>query len=236
MKEFEKCIFGIERKNSFMASKDPSYVPEKAISGKQAFRLYDTYGFPLELTIELAEEKGYIVDQEGFNVAFREHQEISKAKAVYAKGGLTEQSEIATKYHTATHVMLAGLRKMFGTSTEQKGSNITDERLRFDFNLDHKMTEEEISELENFVNDVIARKIDVVKTEMPFNKAIEDGAYGVLKVEDENQVVSIYTIGGVDKQICGGPHVKNTGELGKFKIKKEESSSSGVRRIKAVLE
>ncbi len=236
MKEFEKCIFGIERKNSFMASKDPSYVPEKAISGKQAFRLYDTYGFPLELTIELAEEKGYSVDQDGFNVAFREHQEISKAKAVSAKGGLTEQSEIATKYHTATHVMLAGLRKMFGTSTEQKGSNITDERLRFDFNLDHKMTEEEIKELENFVNDVIARKIDVVKTEMPFNKAIEDGAYGVLKVEDENQVVSIYTIGGVDKQICGGPHVKNTGELGKFKIKKEESSSSGVRRIKAVLE
>ena len=235
IKEFEKCIIGIERKNAFMSAKDPSFVPETSISGKQAFRLYDTYGFPLELTIELAEEKNFTVDVEGFNLAFREHQEISKAKAQSAKGGLTEQSETTTKYHTATHIMLAGLRKMFGTSTEQKGSNITDERLRFDFNCDHKLTDEELKTLEDFVNVVIAKKIDVVRTEMPFNKAIEDGAYGVLKVDDENQVVSIYTIDGVDKQICGGPHVKNTGDLGTFKIKKEESSSSGVRRIKAVL-
>ncbi|MBR2614704.1 MAG: alanine--tRNA ligase [Clostridia bacterium] len=235
MKEFDKCIIGMERKNAFMAQKDPNYIPETVISGKQAFRLYDTFGFPLELTKELAEEKGLTVDEVGFNDAFKEHQEKSKAQAVSAKGGLTEQTEITTNYHTATHIMLAGLRKMFGTSTEQKGSNITEERLRFDFNLDHKMTAEELKELEDFVNDVIERKIDVVKTEEPYNKAVSEGAYGVFTAESDDQIVSIYTIDGVDKQICGGPHAKNTGDLGKFIIKKEESSSSGVRRIKAVL-
>ena len=157
MKEFDKCIIGMERKNAFMSSKDPAYVPEKEISGKQAFRLYDTFGFPLELTVELAGEKGLTVDEKGFNEAFKAHQELSKAQAQAAKGGLTEQTDTTIKYHTATHVMLAGLRKMFGTQTEQKGSNITEERLRFDFNCDHKMTPEELKELENFVNDVIAK-------------------------------------------------------------------------------
>ena len=131
--------------------------------------------------------------------------------------------------------MLAGLRKMFGTETEQKGSNITEERLRFDFNCDHKMTEEELKTLENFVNDVIARKIDVVKTEEVYKTAVETGAYGVFNADSDDQVVTVFTIDGVDRQICGGPHVKNTGELGTFIIKKEESSSSGVRRIKAIL-
>ena len=236
IKEFDKCIVGIERKNAFMKEKDSNYVPETQISGKQAFRLYDTFGFPLELTIELAEEKGLTVDQDGFNEAFKHHQEISKAQAQSAKGGLTEQSEQAIKYHTATHIMLAGLRKMFGDKTEQKGSNITEERLRFDFNCDHKMTDEEIASLQNFVNDVIQKSIDVVKTEEPYNKAVSEGAYGVFQADSPDQVVSIYTIDGVDKQICGGPHVKNTSELGKFIIKKEESSSAGVRRIKAVLQ
>ncbi|MBQ7348982.1 MAG: alanine--tRNA ligase, partial [Clostridia bacterium] len=231
MKEFDKCITGIERKNMFMKSKDPNYVPETVVSGKQAFRLYDTYGFPLELTVELAKDLGFNVDVDGFEEAFRHHQEISKAQASAAKGGLTEQTETTTKYHTATHIMLAGLRKMFGTGTEQKGSNITEERLRFDFNLDHKMTDEELAELENFVNGVIAKSIDVVKSEVPYNKAIELGAYGVFTPTSNTQPVTIYTIDGVDVQICGGPHVKNTGELGTFKIKKEESSSSGVRRI-----
>ena len=235
MKEFDKCIIGMERKNAFMAQKDPNYIPETVISGKQAFRLYDTFGFPLELTKELAEEKGLTVDEVGFNDAFKEHQEKSKAQAVSAKGGLTEQTEITTNYHTATHIMLAGLRKMFGTGTEQKGSNITEERLRFDFNCDHKMTEEELKTLENFVNEVIAKKIDVVKTEVPYKTAVEQGAYGVFNAESDDQIVSVYTIDGVDKQICGGPHVKNTAELGTFIIKKEESSSSGVRRIKAIL-
>ncbi len=235
MREFDKCITGMERKNAFMSQKDPSYVPETEINGKQAFRLYDTFGFPLELTIELASEKGITVDEKGFNEAYKAHQELSKAQALAAKGGLTEQSEKTIKYHTATHIMLAGLRKMFGNQTEQKGSNITEERLRFDFNLDHKMTAEELSELENFVNEVINKKIPVVKSELPYCKAIKEGAYGVFHADSEEQMVSIYTIEGVDKQICGGPHVENTGDLGAFKIKKEESSSSGVRRIKAVL-
>ena len=235
MKEFEKCLTGIERKNAFMSSKDPSYVPETEINGKQAFRLYDTFGFPLELTVELATERGFTVDEKGFNEAFKTHQEISKAQANSAKGGLAEQTEKTIAYHTATHIMLAGLRKMFGTGTEQKGSSITEERLRFDFNLDHKMTEDEIKELEKFVNDVINAKIDVVKTEVRYADAVSSGAYGVFNAESDDQMVTVYTIDGVDKQICGGPHVKNTGELGTFKIKKEESSSSGIRRIKAVL-
>lgn len=236
IKEFEKCVIGLERKNEFMSKSNPDYVPEKVISGKSAFRLYDTFGFPLELTEELAEERGFSVDKDGFNEAFKVHQEISKAQAQSAKGGLADRNEITVKYHTATHIMLAGLRKMFGTSTEQKGSNINNERMRFDFNCDHKMTDEELKNLENFVNDVIAKKIDVVRSELPYSQAVKDGAYGVFKADGDDQTVSVYTIGDVDKQICGGPHVNNTGELGKFKITKEESSSSGVRRIKAVLE
>lgn len=235
MKEFDKCITGIERKNQFMAQKDSSYVPESVISGKQAFRLYDTYGFPLELTSELAAEKGMTVDTEGFNEAFKAHQELSKAQAQAAKGGLTERNEITARYHTATHIMLAGLRKMFGDKTEQKGSNITEDRMRFDFNCDHKMTEEELKELQDFVNDVIARNIPVEREEIPYKKAVETGAYGVFHATGDDQIVTVYTIGDVDRQICGGPHAKTTGELGKFEITKEESSSSGVRRIKAVL-
>lgn len=235
MKEFDKCIVGIERKNQFMSQKDASYVPETVISGKQAFRLYDTYGFPLELTSELAAEKGMTVDVEGFNEAFKAHQELSKAQAQAAKGGLTERNEITARYHTATHIMLAGLRKMFGDKTEQKGSNITEDRMRFDFNCDHKMTEEELKELQDFVNDVIARNIPVEREEIPYNKAVETGAYGVFHATGDDQIVTVYTIGDVDRQICGGPHAKTTGELGKFEITKEESSSSGVRRIKAVL-
>ncbi len=235
MKEFDKCVTGIERKNAFMAAKDHAYVPETVISGKQAFRLYDTFGFPAELTTELAAERGLTVDEEGFKEAFKAHQELSKAQAAAAKGGLTERNEITARYHTATHIMLAGLRKMFGEKTEQKGSNINEERMRFDFNCDHKMTEEELKELEKFVNDAIDKKIDVVRTEEPYNKAVAEGAYGVFNPTSEDQLVSIYTIAGVDKQICGGPHAANTAELGHFEIVKEESSSSGVRRIKAVL-
>lgn len=236
IKEFDKCITGIERKNLFMSAKDSAYIPEMAIGGKAAFRLYDTFGFPIELTKELAEERGFTVDEAGFEQAFKEHQELSKAQAQAAKGGLTERNETTTKYHTATHIMLAGLRKMFGTETEQKGSNINEERMRFDFNLDHKMTEDEIKTLENFVNKVIEEKIDVIREEIPYSEAVKTGAYGVFKADSEDQLVTVYTIGSVDRQICGGPHVKNTSELGKFRITKEESSSSGIRRIKAVLE
>ena len=236
MKEFDKLVNGLIRKNEFMTAKDPAYVKETLLTGKQAFRLYDTFGFPLELTVELANEKGLTVDKEGFDACFKEHQEISKAQAQSAKGGLTERTEVTTKYHTATHIMLAGLRKMFGPHTEQKGSNINEERMRFDFNCDHKMTEEELKTLENFVNDAIKAEIDVTSEELPYNKAIAEGAYGVFTPTSDDQPVTVYTIGNVDKQICGGPHVKNTKELGHFRILKEESSSSGVRRIKAVLE
>ena len=236
IKEFDKTVTDIERKNAFMAQKDAAYVPETTISGKAAFRLYDTYGFPLELTEELAAERGFSVDKAGFDEAFKAHQELSKAQAAAAKGGLTARNEITTKYHTATHIMLAGLRKMFGDKTEQKGSNINEERLRFDFNCDHKMTDEELASLEKFVNDAVAAKIDVVRTEVPYSAATASGAYGVFHADSPDQIVSVYTIEGIDKQICGGPHVGNTSELGKFRIVKEESSSSGVRRIKAVLE
>ena len=236
MKEFEKLVTGIERKNEFMSKSDPSYVPQKEMAGKQAFRLYDTFGFPLELTVELAKERGLSVDEKGFEEAFKAHQELSRAQAAAAKGGLAERNEITARYHTATHIMLAGLRQMFGEKTEQKGSNITEERMRFDFNCDHKMTQEELKQLEDFVNGVIARGIDVVRTEEPYNKAVATGAYGVFNPAAPDEIVSIYTIAGVDRQICGGPHAKNTAELGKFKIVKEESSSSGVRRIKAVLQ
>ena len=231
-KEFNKVLFGIEKHKEF-AQKNGQIV-ENIISGKAAFRLYDTFGFPIELTEELAKERGYSVDVEGFNKCFEEHQEKSKAQAGTFKGGLQDNSEISARLHTATHIMLAGLRKMFGTDVYQKGSNITPERLRFDFNLDHKMTAEEIKELEDFVNSVIERKIDVTFEEVTLEEAQKQGALGTFG-DKYGEMVKVYTIEGVDKQICGGPHAANTGELHHFKIIKEESSSSGVRRIKAIL-
>ena len=234
-KEFEKVANGISRKNEFMSKQNPDYVPENIITGKQAFRLYETYGFPVEMTIEIATERGLEVDMQGYKAAFEEHQELARSVAAGVnKGGLASGGEAETAYHTATHIMLAGLRKMFGDKTVQHGSNITAERMRFDFNLDRKMTDEEIKELEKFVNDAIARKLDVKKVDMVYSEALRDGAYGIYN-GSENEVVSVYVIGDVDKQICGGPHVKNTGELGTFVIQKEQSSSSGIRRIKAVL-
>jgi len=233
MREFDKVVSGMVRKNEFMAKSNPAYVPEKTISGKSAFRLFDTFGFPLEITEEMAKERGLDVDKAGFEDAYKEHQELARTTSAGAfKGGLAEQNEITTKYHTATHLLLAGLRKMFGTGVEQKGSNITSERMRFDFNFDRPLTEEEIKKLEDFVNDAIARKIEVTREEMPFSEAKARGGYGVHKA-DENEAVSVYKIGDVDYQICGGPHVKNTAEIGKFKIVKEQSSSAGVRRIRA---
>ena len=234
-KEFEKVVNGIERKNQFMSQNNPNYVPETQISGKQAFRLYETFGFPVEMTIEMAQERGLGVDMLGYNQAFLEHQELARtAQAGEAKGGLTGQGEEETRYHTATHLTLAGLRKLYGEKTVQHGSNITNERMRFDFNLDRKMTDEEIKLLEDFVNDAIDKKIDVKKIELPYKQALADGAYGIYNGKPD-EIVSVYVIGDVDKQICGGPHVKNTSELGHYKITKEQSSSSGIRRIKAIL-
>ncbi len=235
MKEFEKIISGMQRKNEFMSQKDPSYVPETEISGKQAFRLYDTFGYPLELTIELADERGLTVDEKGFNEAFKAHQELSKAQAQAAKGGLTEQNEATTNYHTATHILLAALRKVLNDETVmQKGSNITSERLRVDFNFSRPLTPEEIKAVEDEVNAVIASDIPVTCEEMPVEKAREQGAIGVFG-DRYGELVKVYSIGTYSKEICGGPHASKTSELGKFKIQKEQSSSAGVRRIKAVL-
>jgi len=235
-KEFEKVVSGLQRKNEFMSKNNPSYVPETQISGKSAFRLYETYGFPVEMTIEMAAEQGLSVDMEGYQKAFEEHQELARtARAGENKGGLAGQGELETQYHTATHLTLAGLRKLFGEKTVQHGSNITSERMRFDFNLDRKMTDEEIKWLEDFVNQAIEQKIDVVRKEMPYQDALASGAYGIYNGKP-NEVVSVYVIGNVDNQICGGPHVKNTSELGHYKITKEQSSSSGIRRIKAILQ
>ncbi len=232
-KEFEKVINGIERHKQFAKEGE---VVENIISGKASFRLFDTFGFPIELTKELAKERGYEVDLAGFEEANKQHQELSRsASAGTFKGGLADSSYENAKLHTATHIMLAGLRKMFGTGVEQKGSNITPERLRFDFNLDHKMTPEELAELEAFVNDAISKKIDVTSEEIAIEVARSQGAYGVFNAKP-GDIVKVYTIEGVDKQICGGPHAKNTGDLNHFKIIKEESSSSGIRRIKAILD
>ena len=232
-KEFEKVLNGIERHKQFAKEGE---VVENIISGKAAFRLFDTFGFPIELTKELATERGYEVDVAGFEEANKQHQELSRSASAGAfKGGLADSSYENAKLHTATHIMLAGLKKMFGEQVEQRGSNITPERLRFDFNLDHKMTPEEIAELEAFVNDVISKNIEVTCQEMPLDQARAMGAHGIFDSKYGDKV-KIYIIGDVDKQICGGPHAKNTGDLHHFKITKEESSSSGIRRIKAILD
>jgi len=234
-KEFEKVINGIERKKEFMAKSNPNEVVENIINGKSAFRLYDTFGFPIELTCEMAEERGYKVDVDGFNEAFKQHQELARTTSAGTfKGGLQDDSKETTCLHTAAHLMLAGFRKLLGDSVHQKGSNITPERLRFDMSIDHKVTPEEIKFVEDFVNDAISKKIDVKCEEMSVDEAFKSGALGDFGAKYGDKV-KVYTIGDVSKEICGGPHANNTGELGKFKITKEESSSAGVRRIKAVL-
>jgi alanyl-tRNA synthetase len=219
------------------------------ISGKDAFNLFTTYGFPLELTMELARDKGVQVDVKEFEEEFRKHQELSRtASAGQFKGGLADSSEEVKRLHTAAHLMLAALRKVLGEHVVQKGSNITAERLRFDFSHPEKMTPEEIKKVEDLVNEQIAKKIPVEMREMTMDEAKAAGAIGVFEYK-YGEKVKIYTIGGpstssgsptisgppFSREICGGPHVKNTGELGHFKIAKEEASSAGIRRIKAIL-
>lgn len=237
MKEFEKTIGGIERKNEFMSKQNPDYVKETAIGGKAAFKLYDTYGFPLELTVEMAAERGYTVDEAGFAEAFKEHQEKSHAQVTAGefKGGLADTGEATTRLHTATHLLNAALKAVVSPDINQKGSNITPERLRFDFNLSRPMTEEEIRRVEDLVNEKIKENIPVVFAEMPYEQAREEGIVGVFDSK-YGDVVKTYSIGNFSREMCGGPHAKSTGELGHFKIVKEQSSASGIRRIKAVLE
>lgn len=213
-----------------------THIPGKVFPGKTAFRLYDTYGFPLEMTAELAKEQGFSLDEDGYHAAFAEHQKKSSAGAEQKfKGGLADTSEATARLHTATHLMHAALRKVLGSDVGQRGSNITVERLRFDFNFERPMTEEEIKEVERLVNEAIKADVPVVMEEMTVDQAKAAGAIGLFESKYGDRV-KVYTMGNFSKEICGGPHAKRTGELGHFKIIKEQSSSAGIRRIKAVLE
>ena len=221
LKEFEKVVKNIE---------------QDTINKDIAFRLYDTFGFPIELTEELAGELGLKVDTEGFKQKFAEHQEKSRQGSTGKfKGGLASTGEMETKYHTATHLLNAALKKVLGPHVHQKGSNITAERMRFDFSHPTKMTDEEKKQTEDLVNEYIKMAIPVEKLEMKKEDALKMGAEAMF-IDKYGDVVSVYKIGDVSLELCGGPHVKNTNELGHFKIKKEEASSAGVRRIKAILE
>ena len=221
LKEFEKVVRNIEG---------------DTINKDIAFRLYDTFGFPIELTEELAGELGLKVDTEGFKQKFEEHQEKSRQGSTGKfKGGLASTGEMETKYHTATHLLNAALKKVLGPHVHQKGSNITAERMRFDFSHPAKMTDEEKKQAEDLVNEYIKMAIPVEKLEMKKEDALKMGAEAMF-IDKYGDIVSVYKIGDVSLELCGGPHVKNTSELGHFKIKKEEASSAGVRRIKAILE
>lgn len=209
---------------------------KKVLDTESVFNLYETYGFPPEMTEELAKEQGLEVDMSDYQKLFEEHQAKSRMGSEQKfKGGLASSGEIETKYHTATHLLNAALKIVLGEHVHQKGSNITAERMRFDFSHGAKMTDEEKQKTEDLVNEWISQAIDVVVEEMPKEEAIKSGAECMF-VERYPDVVTVYTIGDFSKELCGGPHVKNTSELGHFKIKKEEASSSGVRRIKAILE
>lgn len=221
LKEFDKMV---------------SSLQDNKLNKDLAFKLYDTYGFPIELTLELAKEQNIEVDVDGFYEKFKAHQELSrKSSSGKFKGGLSNNSEIETKYHTATHLLNAALKLVVNKDVHQKGSNITEERMRFDFSCDHKLSDEEIKKAEDIVNTWINEGLDVICAQMNKEDAIKSGAECMF-IERYPDVVTVYTIGDVSKELCGGPHVKNTKELGHFKIIKEEASSSGVRRIKAILE
>ena len=220
LREFEKIIANVD----------------KILNKDLAFKLYDTYGFPIELTEELAKEKNIKVDIDGFKEKFKIHQELSRtASSGKFKGGLAGDSDKEIKYHTATHLLNAALKIVVGKDVHQKGSNITSERMRFDFSCDHKLSDEEKQKVEDLVNFWIDKKIDVNVQKMPKEEALKSGAECMF-IEKYPEIVTVYSIGDVSKELCGGPHVKNTGELSKFKIIKEEASSAGIRRIKAILE
>ncbi|MBQ9500694.1 MAG: alanine--tRNA ligase [Lentisphaeria bacterium] len=236
----EEKQFGITLENGIrefqkLIDRVPAFVERKVISGKNAFNLYETYGFPIELTCEMAREQNFTVDMAGYEEAYRKHQEMSRAGAEQKfKGVLADHSVATARLHTATHLLQAALRKVLGTHVEQRGSNITAERLRFDFSHPDKMTPEQLAETEKLVNEAIARDLPVVCEEMDVDSARAKGAMGLFGSK-YGQIVKVYTMGDVSCEICGGPHAARTGELVSFKILKEESSSRGVRRIKAVI-
>ena len=222
-REFEKEVKKLKEQNI------------ETIPGTIVFRLYDTYGFPPEVTKELAQENGFKVDLKEFEELFKKHQEKSRQGAEHKfKGGLADQNEKTISYHTATHLLHQALRTVLGDHVKQSGSNITEERLRFDFTHPQKMTKEEIQKVEDLVNEQIQRDLKVTCEEMSYEEAKKSGAIGLF-TDKYGDKVKVYTIGDFSKEICGGPHVTHTGNMGTFKIKKEESSSSGIRRIKAVL-
>ena len=233
--EFKKFGEAVETIKAFGEKLDKYRTGSATIDGRSAFKLYDTYGFPIEITCEMAAEKGLTVDVDGFNERFRKHQENSHAGAEQRfKGGLADNSEETAKLHTATHLLHAALRKVLGPEVAQKGSNITAERLRFDFSFGRKMTDEEKKEVERLVNESIQAAVPVVCEEMTVAEAKAQGAIGLFESK-YGERVKVYTMGEFSKEICGGPHAANTGDLKSFKIKKEEASSAGVRRIKATI-
>jgi alanyl-tRNA synthetase len=208
----------------------------KLMSGRLAFRLYDTFGFPIELTEELAAEHGLKVNLEEFDAAFKKHQEASKAGSEHLfKGGLAESSEITKRYHTATHLLQKALIQVLGEHVGQKGSNITAERMRFDFTHPTPMTAGEIQQVEAIVNEQIKKALPVTMEVMSLEEAQKSGAIALFGEKYEDKV-KVYSVGDFSKELCGGPHVENTSEIGTFIIKKEQSSSAGVRRIRAVIE
>lgn len=243
LNENKTVVFDVLRneKNKFCRTlekglKEFEKVSNCDIDGNTAFHLFDTYGFPLELTVELALEKGLKVDEEGFRTKFKEHQELSRSSSSGKfKGGLAGSGEMEVKYHTATHLLNAALRVVVSKDCHQKGSNITSERMRFDFSCDHKLSDDEKRDVENLVNKWINDGLEVSVCSMNKIDAINSGAECMF-IETYPDIVTVYSIGDVSRELCGGPHVKNTSCLGHFKIIKEEASSSGVRRIKAVLE
>ena len=209
---------------------------KNALDEKAAFNLFSTFGFPLEMTLELADEQGLKLSEEKYQAEFSKHQELSRsASAGMFKGGLADDGEMSKKYHTATHLLHQALRIILGDHVEQRGSNINAERMRFDFVHSEKMTDKEIKEVEDLVNAQIKQGLIISFTEMTVEEAKKQGAIGLFGHKYEEKV-KVYSIGDISKEICGGPHVENTSDLGHFKIKKESSSSAGVRRIKAILE
>ena len=233
--EFKKFGEALETIRDFKDKLDRFMAQNARIDGRSAFKLYDTFGFPIEITCEMAAEKGIQVDTEGFEERFKKHQENSHVGAEQRfKGGLADNSEETAKLHTATHLLHAALRKVLGPEVAQKGSNITAERLRFDFYFGRKMTDEEKNEVERLVNEYIQAAVPVVCEEMTVAEAKAQGAIGLFESK-YGERVKVYTMGDFSKEICGGPHAANTGDLKSFKIKKEEASSAGVRRIKAVI-
>ena len=233
--KFVKTLANGEREFEKVAKK-AKQENKNTIEAYDIFKLYETYGFPPEITADLAKEQGFEIDLTGFEKLFKEHQEKSRMGSEQKfKGGLAEQNEQTIKYHTATHLLNAALKVVVNKDIHQKGSNITTERMRFDFSCDHKLTDEEKQKVEDLVNEWIKQDLPVTIQTMKKEDAVKSGAECMF-IEKYPDDVTVYTIGNVSKEICGGPHVKRTGELGHFKIKKEEASSAGVRRIKAVLE